>query len=76
MNENVLAPLVQYGAIGVILVVSLLALRALYQELSAERAARIQDAKDNTALLLRIQQATADAIDKLYEIAKSTRGDR
>ena len=73
------APLEQiagYGVVGALLVVALLALRALHQELAAERAARIQDAKDNTALLLRIQQATADAIGKLYDLAKAREGDR
>lgn len=73
------APLEQiagYGVVGALLVVALLALRALHQELAAERAARIQDAKDNTALLLKIQQATADAIGKLYDLAKAREGDR
>ncbi|MER3499841.1 MAG: hypothetical protein C4308_15110 [Chitinophagaceae bacterium] len=60
-----------YGVVGALLVVALLALRALHQELAAERAARIQDAKDNTALLLKIQQATTDAIGKLYDLAKA-----
>jgi len=73
------APLEQiagYGVVGALLVVALLALRSLHQELAAERAARIQDAKDNTALLLKIQQATTDAIGKLYDLAKARESDR
>ena len=73
------APLEQIvgtGVVGAMLVIALLALRALHQELAAERAARIQDAKDNTGLLLKVQQATTDAIGKLYDLAKAREGDR
>lgn len=65
-----------YGVVGALLVVALLALRSLHNELAAERAARIQDAKDNTGLLLKIQQATTDAIGKLYDLAKAREDDR
>ena len=63
-----LEPLVQYGAIGILLTVSLLALRALHNELTAERAARIQDAKDGMALLLAVQKEVLAAVDKLTDL--------
>lgn len=68
------APLEQVagaGLLGALLVIALFALRSLHQELAAERAARIQDAKDGAALMLKIQQATTDAIGKLYDLAKA-----
>ncbi len=72
------APLEQIaanGILGALLVVALFAIGYLHRELAAERAARIQDSKDSTALLLKIQQATLDAIDKFYDLVK-TRADR
>lgn len=71
-----LEPLAQMGSIGVILAVSLYALRTLYNELSGERAARIQDAKDSRDLLLRMQQAQLDAIDKLTDLYEQIRDER
>ena len=60
-----------YGITGAMLVISLFALRYMEQSRNDERAARIQDAKDYTALLLKIQQTTTDAIGKLYDLAKA-----
>lgn len=71
-----LSVFVQYGGLGAILVIALLALRVLYNERNAESAARIQDAKDYAALLLKTQQATTEAINKLYELFKASKGDR
>jgi hypothetical protein len=97
------APLEQlagYGAVGIMLVVALLALRALHMEHKADREAmlkafaeerakwaterealrkeladesdaRIQDSKDNTTLLMKVQQALYDAIGKLHDLAKA-----
>jgi len=63
-----LEPLVQYGAVGVLLVLALIALRSLHQELAAERAARIQDAKDGTKLLLEVQKEVLAAVEKLTDL--------
>ena len=59
------------GILGALLVVALIAIGYLHRELAAERNARVQDAKDNTALLLKIQQATTDAIGKFYDLVKA-----
>lgn len=57
-----------FGVVGVMLMISLYALRALYTELGAERAARIQDAKDGMTLLLAVQKEVLAAVDKLTDI--------
>ena len=71
-----LAALVQYGAVGIILVISLLALRSLHAELAAERAARIQDAKDSTQLLIQLQKEILAAVDKLSDLYASVQEER
>lgn len=62
---------VENGLLGALLIVALFAIWYLHRELAAERAARIQDAKDNTNLLLKIQQATTDAIGKFYDLVRA-----
>lgn len=73
------APLEQlagHGILGALLVVSLIALRALHQELAAERAARIQDAKDGMTLLLAVQKEVLVAIDKLTDLYSMVQDER
>jgi hypothetical protein len=69
--SSALEQLAANGILGLLLAVALVAIGFLHRELGSERAARIQDAKDNTALLLKIQQATTDAIGKFYDLVKA-----
>ncbi len=71
-----LAPLAQYGSIGVILIVALLALRSLHDKLLAEQAARIQDAKDARETLLLFQKEILASVDKLSDLYESLKEER
>lgn len=84
---NILEKLTEYGPLGVLLVVSLLALRSLHAEnkvertallaeLAAERTARIQDAKDGTQLLLTVQKELLAAVDKLTDLYAMVQDER
>lgn len=73
------APLEQVagaGLLGALLVIALFALRALHNELAAERAARIQDAKDFTAILLAVQKEVLAAVDRLTDLYAMVQDER
>jgi hypothetical protein len=76
VTDQVLAPLVQYGAVGVLLVVSLLALRVLYNERAAEAAARIADAKDAREVILALQREVLRAVDRLSDLYEQVKDER
>jgi hypothetical protein len=87
MRMNVVESLAQYGPLGILLGVSLLALRSLHAEnktertallaeLAAERAARIQDSKDGTQLLLTVQKELLAAVDKLTDLYTMVQDER
>lgn len=73
------APLEQVagaGLLGALLVIALFALRSLHQELAAERAARIQDAKDGMTLLLAVQKEVLAAVDRLTDLYSMVQDER
>lgn len=52
---------------------ALVVIAYLYREKSAETNARIQDGKDFTSVLLRVQQSMHDTISKVHELWKGGR---
>jgi len=72
-----LGQLASTGVVGVILVLTLLALRSKDKEVSDEKAARIKDSQDTLQMILKIQQSVTDAVHKLGQIVEAweTRAD-
>ena len=56
------------GITGALLIVTLFALRAKDNRLSAETAARIEDAKVNLQLAMKLQEQVISAVNKLADV--------
>lgn len=70
MGEVVLTQLASNGLLGVILVIVLLALRSKDAELSREKASRIDDARDNLQLIMKLQEQVILAVNKLSDLVE------
>jgi hypothetical protein len=68
MEVQVLSQLAGTGVVGVLLVLSLLALRHKDRELKNEQQARIEDAKAYLNLAMSLQSQVIVAVNKLSEI--------
>lgn len=68
MENQVLSQLASTGVVGVLLVLSLLALRHKDREMTMEKQARIDDAKAYLNLAMSLQQQVIVAVNKLSEI--------
>jgi hypothetical protein len=68
MEVQVLSQLAGTGVVGVLLVLSLLALRHKDRELKLEQQARIEDAKAYLNLAMSLQSQVIVAVNKLSEI--------
>ncbi len=71
-----LTSLIQYGGLGVVLVIAFMALRVLYNDRNAEAAARIKDAQDNLQLVTKMQRELLDAVDKLTDLMVALQQER
>jgi hypothetical protein len=70
MVESAYASLASTGVVGVILVLTILALRVKDDALSTEKNARIEDAQKFLALALSLQKEVTLAVSALTEIVK------
>ncbi len=71
MEVQFLAQLASTGVVGVLLVITLLALRSKDKELQDEKAARIKDAQDMMNLIMKLQQEVIIAVGKLSDLVES-----
>ena len=58
------------GITGALLLVALFALRSKDRELSAEKAARIDDSKTNLQLIMKLQEQVILAVNKLSDLVE------
>ena len=67
------ASIINYGAIGAICVLLIVAVIALYRDLQAEKGARIADAKAFTDIAMRFQQQSMESVNKLQALFEELR---
>ncbi len=68
MEMQALSQLASTGVVGVLLVLTLLALRSKDRELRAESQARIEDAKKYNDLAMNLQKQMIESVNKQGEI--------
>lgn len=76
MPDTILNSLASHGVLGLFCAAAVWWAWQKDRELTAERAARIADAKAGTEVALRLQKEVNDAVDKLADILREVRGGR